>query len=60
MYDELKKTTEEKNYLELKKQIDKIDELIKLASELSKTMPAEETGEKKEDILDVEPEKNNE
>lgn len=60
LYDELKKAVEEKNYPELKKQISKIDELMKLSNELMEKMPKEEQdkkGDNNEDILDVKPEK---
>ncbi|CAI2162230.1 17152_t:CDS:2 [Funneliformis geosporum] len=64
LYEDLKKLTEEKNYPELKNQLNKIDELMKLSNELMQKMPKEEkkddegyaSGEE-EDILDVDPKK---
>ena len=55
--DDLKKATEEKNYPELKKQINKIDELMKLSNELMQKMPKEEKKNEEEDTLDVPSEK---
>jgi molecular chaperone DnaK len=56
LYNDLKKAVENKDYPELKKQISKIEELMKLSNELMQKMPKEES-EKKEDVVDVEPEK---
>jgi len=56
LYNDLKKAVENKDYPELKKQISKIEELMKLSNELMQKMPKEES-EKKEDMVDVEPEK---
>jgi molecular chaperone DnaK len=57
LYDDLKKATDEKNYPELKKQISKIDELMKLSNELMQKMPKEEKKDGgSEDVLDVQPE----
>lgn len=57
LYDDLKKNTEEKNYPELKKQISKIEELMKLVNELETKFPKkEESKQPDEDILDVKPE----
>ena len=64
LYEDLKKLTEEKNYPELKNQLNKIDELMKLSNELMQKMPKEEkkddegyaSGEE-EDVLDVDPKK---
>src|SRR6185312_11425335 len=57
LYNDLKKATDEKDYPKLKKLISEIEELMKLSNELMQKMPKE--GEKEEDVLDVQPEKNN-
>jgi molecular chaperone DnaK len=58
LYEDLKKSTEEKDYVEIKKQIGKIEEMVKLANELMQRMPKEEAAEgNNSEILDVEPEK---
>lgn len=56
LYEDLKKSTEEKNYSELKNQLNKIDELMKLSNELMQKMPKENNGND-EEIVDVNPEK---
>ncbi|CAI2167680.1 18444_t:CDS:1 [Funneliformis geosporum] len=69
LYDELKKSAEEakeekneevkkQKYAELEKKIEKIDELIKLSSELEQKYPSEEEQQKngKEGVQDVHPE----
>ncbi|CAG8556562.1 3678_t:CDS:10, partial [Racocetra persica] len=45
----LKKAVEEKNYPELQKQLKQVEELMKLANELSQKMPKQAEGEKKEE-----------
>ncbi|CAG8644870.1 4946_t:CDS:1 [Ambispora leptoticha] len=59
MYHNLKEATEkeEKDYPAIKKQLDKIEEMMKLANELAQKMPKqEEKKSKEEDTLDVPPE----
>jgi len=59
LYNDLDKATKEKNYPEIKKGLDKIEELMKLSNELMQKMPKEEpekepTGEK--ETVDIKPE----
>lgn len=56
LYEDLKRLTEEKNYPELKNQLNKIDELMKLSNELMQKMPKENSGGD-EEIIDVNSEK---
>jgi molecular chaperone DnaK len=56
LYEDLKKLTEEKSYPELKEQLNKIDELMKLSNELMQKMPKENNGND-EEIIDVDPKK---
>ncbi|CAG8550676.1 5519_t:CDS:2 [Paraglomus occultum] len=56
LYEGLKKLTEEKNYPELKNQLNKIDEMMKLSNELMQKMPKENSANG-EEIVDVSPEK---
>ncbi|MDR1670492.1 MAG: molecular chaperone DnaK [Spiroplasmataceae bacterium] len=63
MYKELKEVTdkEEKDYAAIKKQLDKVEEMMKLANELAEKMPEkkdEKTSNGDEDVMDVEPEQN--
>ncbi|CAG8476782.1 883_t:CDS:1 [Ambispora leptoticha] len=54
LYEDLKKLTEEKNYPELKNQLNKVDELMKLSNELMQKMPKEGNDE---EVIDVDPKK---
>ncbi|WNE40559.1 MAG: Chaperone protein DnaK [Mycoplasmataceae bacterium] len=61
MYKELKEVTEkeEKDYVAIKKQLDKVEEMMKLANELAEKMPEkkdEKNSNGEEDVMDVEPE----
>jgi molecular chaperone DnaK len=63
MYNELKDATdkEEKDYVAIKKQLDKVEEMMKLANELAEKMPEkkdEKNSSGEEDVMDVEPEQN--
>lgn len=63
MYKELKAVTEkeEKDYVAIKKQLDKVEEMMKLANELAEKMPEkkdEKNSSGEEDVMDVEPEQN--
>lgn len=56
-YEDLKKLTEEKNYPELKSQLNnKIDKLMKLSNELNQKMP-KESNSSDEEVIDVNPKK---
>src|SRR6185369_8240377 len=63
MYKELKEATEKKDYPLIKKQLNKVEEMMKMANELMQKMPQEEKKEgegsssEEEDTLDVSPEK---
>ena len=64
MYKELKEATEKKDYPLIKKQLNKVEEMMKMANELMEKMPKEEKKEdegrasgEEEDTLDVSPEK---
>jgi len=65
MYKELKEATEKKDYPLIKKQLNKVEEMMKMANELMEKMPKEEKKEdegrasgEEEDTLDVPLEKN--
>ncbi|KLL03959.1 MAG: molecular chaperone DnaK [Mycoplasmataceae bacterium RV_VA103A] len=64
LYQELKEATDKKDYPVIKKQLNNIEEMMKLANELTGKMPAQENKEEEgsasgseEDTLDVQPEK---
>jgi molecular chaperone DnaK len=65
MYKELKEAAEKKDYPLIKKQLNKVEEMMKMANELMQKMPKEEkkedegyaSGSGEEDTLDVSPEK---
>ena len=64
MFKELKEATEKKDYPVIKKQLNKVEEMMKMANELMEKMPKEEKKEdeghasgEEEDTLDVSPEK---
>lgn len=55
MHDDLEKATEEKNYSEIKTQLGKIEELMKLSNELMQKMPKEEEKKGDNSVEDIEP-----
>ncbi|CFW93184.1 chaperone Hsp70, co-chaperone with DnaJ [endosymbiont DhMRE of Dentiscutata heterogama] len=64
LYQELKEAVDKKDYPVIKKQLNKVEEMMKLASELANKMPSEEKKEdegyasgSEEDTMDVSPEK---
>ncbi|CAG8625988.1 15810_t:CDS:1 [Cetraspora pellucida] len=64
LYRELKEATDKKDYPVIKKQLNNIEEMMKLANELTGKMPVQENKEEEgsasgseEDTLDVQPEK---
>lgn len=59
MYQGLKEATEKKDYPDIKEKLKEIEKMMKLANELAQKMSPEKNDDK-DDVLDVEPEKNDE